>query len=221
MRPFYLLREFTSTIAVAVYIPQSADVMLKRHHSLHCCKASNATSWSLVTSNMSHWTNTGGYWGNAGLLRVHWLGCTLWATWGGHQPHFGLHHGIHSVKKPPWRPGLYAAILKASPGSPLSWMFFSTRRRKPSGLKTSSLVPVPKKTTPSGLNDYWPVALTSHVMKVPEGPVSGEIIGGWVRVQTSVCPAGQCSVWSGVEYYRSSTLLFILYTSDFRYNSKS
>ena len=34
--------------------------------------------------------------------------------------------------------------------------------------KTSCVVPVPKKTTPSGLNDYRPVALTSHVMKVLE-----------------------------------------------------
>jgi len=34
--------------------------------------------------------------------------------------------------------------------------------------KTSCLVPVPKKSTPSGLNDYRPVALTSHVMKVLE-----------------------------------------------------
>ena len=34
--------------------------------------------------------------------------------------------------------------------------------------KTSCIVPVPKKTTPSGLNDYCPVALTSPVMKVLE-----------------------------------------------------
>ena len=34
--------------------------------------------------------------------------------------------------------------------------------------KTSCLVPVPKETTPSGLSDYGPVALTSHVMKVLE-----------------------------------------------------
>ncbi|XP_068439610.1 unconventional myosin-XVB [Clinocottus analis] len=34
--------------------------------------------------------------------------------------------------------------------------------------KTSCLVPVPKKSMPSGLKDYRPVALTSHVMKVLE-----------------------------------------------------
>ena len=34
--------------------------------------------------------------------------------------------------------------------------------------KTSRLVPVPKKPSPSALNDYRPVALTSHIMKVLE-----------------------------------------------------
>ena len=34
--------------------------------------------------------------------------------------------------------------------------------------KMSCLVPVPKKSTPSDLNDYRPVALTSYVMKVLE-----------------------------------------------------
>ena len=34
--------------------------------------------------------------------------------------------------------------------------------------KTSCLVPVPKKKSPSDLNDYRPIALTSHVMKVLE-----------------------------------------------------
>ncbi|KAI3355536.1 hypothetical protein L3Q82_018361 [Scortum barcoo] len=34
--------------------------------------------------------------------------------------------------------------------------------------KTSSLVPVPKKGYPVALNDYRPIALTSHIMKVME-----------------------------------------------------
>uniref|UniRef100_A0A3Q3ECP6 Immunoglobulin V-set domain-containing protein n=1 Tax=Labrus bergylta TaxID=56723 RepID=A0A3Q3ECP6_9LABR len=34
--------------------------------------------------------------------------------------------------------------------------------------KTSCLVPAPKKSSPSALNDYRPVALTSHIMKVLE-----------------------------------------------------
>ena len=34
--------------------------------------------------------------------------------------------------------------------------------------RTSCLVPVPKKSTPSDLNDYRPVALTSYMMKVLE-----------------------------------------------------
>ncbi|XP_036933979.1 uncharacterized protein LOC119008053 [Acanthopagrus latus] len=41
-------------------------------------------------------------------------------------------------------------------------------KRIPMLCKTSCLVPVPKKSTPSGLNDYRPVALTSYVMKVLE-----------------------------------------------------
>ncbi len=46
--------------------------------------------------------------------------------------------------------------------------------------KTSCLVPVPKKSTPSGLSDYRPVALTSHVMKVLERLVLG-CLGPQVR----------------------------------------
>ncbi|KAI4896513.1 hypothetical protein NFI96_029527, partial [Prochilodus magdalenae] len=37
--------------------------------------------------------------------------------------------------------------------------------------KTSCLVPVPKKSSTSSLNDYRPVALTPHVMKMLERPV--------------------------------------------------
>lgn len=41
--------------------------------------------------------------------------------------------------------------------------------------KTSCIVPVPKKTIPSGLNDFRPVALTSHVMKVFERLVLAQL----------------------------------------------
>ena len=43
-----------------------------------------------------------------------------------------------------------------------------SQEKVPELWKTSCLVPVPKRSTPSGLNDYRPVALTSHVMKVLE-----------------------------------------------------
>uniref|UniRef100_A0A667Y6G0 B30.2/SPRY domain-containing protein n=1 Tax=Myripristis murdjan TaxID=586833 RepID=A0A667Y6G0_9TELE len=43
-----------------------------------------------------------------------------------------------------------------------------SQERVPVLWKTSCLVPVPKKSTPSDLNDYRPVALTSHLMKVLE-----------------------------------------------------
>ena len=39
--------------------------------------------------------------------------------------------------------------------------------------KTSCLVPLPNKSSPSALNDYGPVALTSHIMKVLVELVSG------------------------------------------------
>ncbi|KAK1805268.1 hypothetical protein P4O66_019609, partial [Electrophorus voltai] len=42
----------------------------------------------------------------------------------------------------------------------------------PSGFKRSTMVPVPKKPRPSGLNDYRPVALTSVMMKCFEKLVS-------------------------------------------------
>ena len=53
--------------------------------------------------------------------------------------------------------------------------------------KTSCLVPVPKKPSPSVLNDYRPVALTSHIMKALEaglGPPdsTGDQLSGPIAV---------------------------------------
>ncbi|KAI3375437.1 hypothetical protein L3Q82_021922 [Scortum barcoo] len=59
--------------------------------------------------------------------------------------------------------------------------------------KTSCVVPVPKKATPSGLNNFRPVALTSHGMKQH-------------RSSTRNCPV---------------SFPYILYTSDFKYNFQS
>ncbi|KAI4902682.1 hypothetical protein NFI96_031745, partial [Prochilodus magdalenae] len=55
-------------------------------------------------------------------------------------------------------------------GAPLQHIFNLSLRlgRVPTLWKTSGLVPVPKKERPSGLNDFRPVALTSHVMKTLE-----------------------------------------------------
>ncbi|KAI4903828.1 hypothetical protein NFI96_000292 [Prochilodus magdalenae] len=55
-------------------------------------------------------------------------------------------------------------------GAPLQHIFNLSLRlgRVPTLWKTSCLVPVPKKGRPSELNDFRPVALTSHVMKTLE-----------------------------------------------------
>lgn len=71
--------------------------------------------------------------------------------------------------------------------------------------KITCLVPVPKKSSPSGLSVYRPVALTSHVMKVLERLVP------WVK--SSLHPlqfAPQGTVLS--------PFLFTLYTTDFQCN---
>ncbi|KAI4904812.1 hypothetical protein NFI96_000060 [Prochilodus magdalenae] len=55
-------------------------------------------------------------------------------------------------------------------GAPLQHIFNLSLclGRVPTLWKTSCLVPVPKKERPSHLNDFRPVALTSHVMKTLE-----------------------------------------------------
>uniref|UniRef100_A0A3B1JXG3 Reverse transcriptase domain-containing protein n=1 Tax=Astyanax mexicanus TaxID=7994 RepID=A0A3B1JXG3_ASTMX len=55
-------------------------------------------------------------------------------------------------------------------GLPLSNIFNMSLQlgRVPTLCKTSCLVPVPKKPRPSELNDFRPVALTSHIMKTME-----------------------------------------------------
>ncbi|KAI3376159.1 hypothetical protein L3Q82_016681 [Scortum barcoo] len=55
-------------------------------------------------------------------------------------------------------------------GEPLQWIFNLSLQigRVPTLWKTSRIVPVPKKNRPSELNDFRPVALTSHLMKTLE-----------------------------------------------------
>lgn len=55
-------------------------------------------------------------------------------------------------------------------GEPLRYLFDLSLRlgRAPTLWKTSCLVPVPKKPHPKDLNDYRPIALTSHIMKTME-----------------------------------------------------
>ncbi|KAI4880116.1 hypothetical protein NFI96_005091 [Prochilodus magdalenae] len=55
-------------------------------------------------------------------------------------------------------------------GEPLQHVFNQSLRlgRVPATWKTTCLIPVPKKAHPKELNDYRPVALTSHVMKTME-----------------------------------------------------
>ncbi|KAI4882266.1 hypothetical protein NFI96_007123 [Prochilodus magdalenae] len=55
-------------------------------------------------------------------------------------------------------------------GEPLQHVFNLSLRlgRVPATWKTTCLIPVPKKANPKKLNDYRPVALTSHVMKTME-----------------------------------------------------
>lgn len=69
--------------------------------------------------------------------------------------------------------GVSPRLLKACAaelGQPLQHIFnLSLRQGKvPTQWKTSCIVPVPKKPRPKELNDYRPVALTSHVMKTME-----------------------------------------------------
>lgn len=78
---------------------------------------------------------------------------------------------------------------------------------------TACLVPVPKKSSPSGLSDYRPVTLKSHVMKVMDRLVLAHLRP---RVKTSLYPlqfAPQGTVLS--------PFLFTLYTTDFQCNSES
>ena len=55
-------------------------------------------------------------------------------------------------------------------GEPLQYIFNMSLRlgKVPTLWKTSCIVPVPKTPRPSVLNDYRPVALTSHIMKTME-----------------------------------------------------
>ena len=55
-------------------------------------------------------------------------------------------------------------------GEPLRYLFDLSLRlgRAPTLWKTSCLIPVPKKPHPKDLNDFRPVALTSHIMKTME-----------------------------------------------------
>ncbi|KAK0152203.1 hypothetical protein N1851_006436 [Merluccius polli] len=55
-------------------------------------------------------------------------------------------------------------------GEPLQYVFNLSLRlgKVPTMWKTSCLIPVPKKTHPSQLNDFRPVVLTSHMMKTME-----------------------------------------------------
>ncbi len=50
-------------------------------------------------------------------------------------------------------------------------------QRVPHLWKDSIIVPVPKIKTPKSLNDFWPIALTSLVMKVFEKTVKNKILG--------------------------------------------
>lgn len=61
-------------------------------------------------------------------------------------------------------------MSKAELGEPLQWIFNLSLQigRVPSLWKKSRIVPVLKENRPSELNDFCPVALTSHLMKTLE-----------------------------------------------------
>ena len=74
--------------------------------------------------------------------------------------------------------GLCPRLLKACAaelGEPLEHIFNQSLRlgKVPTLWKTSCLIPVPKKPHPRELNDFRPVALTSHLMKTLERLVLG------------------------------------------------
>ncbi|KAK1803752.1 hypothetical protein P4O66_020771 [Electrophorus voltai] len=77
----------------------------------------------------------------------------------------------------------------------------------PSSCKRSTIVPVPKKARPSGLNDYRPVALTSVVMKCFEKLVRDFI--------TSSLPASMDPLQFAYRHNRSTddTIAHLLHTT--------
>lgn len=89
-----------------------------------------------------------------------------------------------------------------------------------------------KKSKISELNDYQPVGLISRVMKGLERIVLAylrpQMMDYWLPDgEATSCEIRQHSVWFGHVQCRSSTgavlspFLFILYSSDFQYNSRS
>ena len=92
-------------------------------------------------------------------------------------------------------------------GEPLQHIFNLSLqlRTVPTLWKTSCIVPVPKKTRPSELNDYRPVALTSHLMKTLERLLLHLIRSQVQHVQDPLQFAYRAKV--GVE----DTVLFLLH----------
>ncbi|KAI4880513.1 hypothetical protein NFI96_012351, partial [Prochilodus magdalenae] len=137
-------------------------------------------------------------------------------------------------------------------GEPLQHVFNLSLRlgRVPATWKTTCLIPVPKKAHPKELNDYRPVALTSHVMKTMKRLLlnhlrplvhhcclrTGRRGGGAVRVMffdfssafNTIQPLLLRDKLMKMEVDMHLvtwitdylTFLFTLYTSDFKYNSE-
>ena len=84
----------------------------------------------------------------------------------------------------------------AEHGDPLQRVFNTSLQlgRVPTLWKTSCIVPVPKKNLPSELNDFRPVALTSHLMKMLESSTSSGPRHSTLRTACSL-PTEQRLVW--------------------------
>ncbi len=78
-----------------------------------------------------------------------------------------------NIRKATWPDGITGRVLR-SWADQLAGLFTSTFNESlatsvvPTSFKKSVIIPVPKNSKPSCLNDYRPVALTSTVMKVFE-----------------------------------------------------
>nr|XP_019936126.1 PREDICTED: beta-1,4-galactosyltransferase 6-like [Paralichthys olivaceus] len=77
-------------------------------------------------------------------------------------------HFTLPLSLPPSTPLLTHSPDYATSPTPKSGLYITASQRVPVLWKTSFLVPVPKKGHPVTLNNYRPIALTSHIMKVME-----------------------------------------------------
>ncbi|KAI5100952.1 hypothetical protein C0J45_9938 [Silurus meridionalis] len=157
MRPYYLPREFSHVIAIAAYIPPSADASSSSPTSL--CTA--------ISSQTIHYTP------NSPPLPIpssqHSIQYTLPLT----EAQVRMELRKIKARKAAGPDGISSRLLKTCADqlcSILLYMFDLSLKlgKVPQIWKTSCAVPVPKTPRPKDFGDYRPVSLTSHLMKTLE-----------------------------------------------------